>query len=267
MMETLTRLWRKAPQPAVLQLARSRDSDWAGSALPQARRRLCREIRRKVPVADAALDKIVRLTGEFIVQSDDALVEEELRRFCREIAIGAGRQGLRGFLEQYLNSLLTDGTAVAEMIPAADGSGLGAVLLCPAESLAVRRAENGVGLRFYAARDGLPGEEVRWPELILYTPLDPDAGEVWGHSVLEGLEAVSRVWEQILRSTAQNFERAGSLRYAVTYRPGEGERINPREVAETMARECRCTSCWNRSSPNWAYRPSCWDCTGPPPNA
>lgn len=28
MMETLTRLWRKAPQPAVLQLARSRDSDW-----------------------------------------------------------------------------------------------------------------------------------------------------------------------------------------------------------------------------------------------
>ena len=239
MMETLTRLWRKAPQPAVLQLARSRDSDWAGSALPQARRRLCREIRRKVPVADAALDKIVRLTGEFIVQSDDALVEEELRRFCREIAIGAGRQGLRGFLEQYLNSLLTDGTAVAEMIPAADGSGLGAVLLCPAESLAVRRAENGVGLRFYAARDGLPGEEARWPELILYTPLDPDAGEVWGHSVLEGLEAVSRVWEQILRSTAQNFERAGSLRYAVTYRPGEGERINPREVAETMAREWR----------------------------
>ena len=239
MMETLTRLWRKAPQPAVLQLARSRDSDWAASALPQARRRLCREIRRKVPVADAALDKIVRLTGEFIVQSDDALVEEELRRFCREIAIGAGRQGLRGFLEQYLNSLLTDGTAVAEMIPAADGTGLGAVLLCPAESLAVRRAENGVGLRFYAARDGLPGEEVRWPELILYTPLDPDAGEVWGHSVLEGLEAVSRVWEQILRSTAQNFERAGSLRYAVTYRPGEGERINPREVAETMAREWR----------------------------
>lgn len=49
MMETLTRLWRRAPQPAVLQLARSRDSDWAGSALPQARRRLCREIRRKVP--------------------------------------------------------------------------------------------------------------------------------------------------------------------------------------------------------------------------
>ena len=45
-----------------------------------------------------------------------------------------------------------------------------------------------------------------------------------------------RVWEQLLRSTAQNFERAGSLRYAVTYRPGEGERINPREVAETMAR-------------------------------
>lgn len=80
MMETLTRLWRRAPQPAVLQLARSQDSDWAGSALPQARRRLCREIRRKVPVADAALDKIVRLTGEFIVQSDDALVEEERRR-------------------------------------------------------------------------------------------------------------------------------------------------------------------------------------------
>ena len=237
MMETLTRLWRKTPRPAVLQLARSRDPGWADAALPLARRRLCREIRRKVPVADAALDKIVRLTGEFAVRSEDPLVEEELRRFCREAAIGAGRQGLRGFLEQYLSSLLTDGTAVAEMIPAADGSGLGAVLLCPAESLAVRRAPDGLGLEFFAARDGLPDRPVRWPELILFTPLAPDAGEAWGHSVLEGLEAVSRVWEQILHSTAQNFERAGSLRYAVTYRPAEGERVNPREVAETMARE------------------------------
>ena len=115
------------------------------------------------------------------------------------------------------------------------------MLLCPAEALAARRAENGVGLRFDAARgDGLPGEEARWPELILYTPLDPDAGEVWGHSVLEGLEAVSRVWEQILRSTAQNFERAGSLRYAVTYRPGEGERISiPGRWRKPLARERR----------------------------
>ena len=56
MMETLTRLWRKAPQPAVLQLARSRDSDWAASALPQARRRLCREIRRKVPIILGLVD-------------------------------------------------------------------------------------------------------------------------------------------------------------------------------------------------------------------
>ena len=94
MMETLTRIWRKAPQPAVLQLSRGREADWAELQLPQARRRLCREIRRKVPVADAALDKIVRLTGEFTVHSEDPRVEEELRRFCREIAIGAGRQGL-----------------------------------------------------------------------------------------------------------------------------------------------------------------------------
>lgn len=96
MMETLTRLWRRAPQPAVLQLAREPGQRLAASALPQARRRLCREIRRKVPVADAALDKIVRLTGEFIVQSDDALVEEELCRFCREIAIGARTAGTAG---------------------------------------------------------------------------------------------------------------------------------------------------------------------------
>ena len=36
MMETLTRLWRKAPQPAVLQLSRSREADWAELQLPQA---------------------------------------------------------------------------------------------------------------------------------------------------------------------------------------------------------------------------------------
>ena len=86
MMETLTRLWRKAPQPAVLQLSRGREADWAELQLPQARRRLCREIRRKVPVADAALDKIVRLTGEFTVHSEDPRVEEELRRIDQDAA-------------------------------------------------------------------------------------------------------------------------------------------------------------------------------------
>ena len=34
MVETLTRLWRKAPQPAVLQLSRGREADWAELQLP-----------------------------------------------------------------------------------------------------------------------------------------------------------------------------------------------------------------------------------------
>ena len=240
MMESLTRLWRRTPQPAVLQLSRRKSwEDWSDAALPAARRRLCREIRRSIPVADAALDKIVRLTGEFVLTSPDPAVQEELNRLSREIPIGSGRRGLRGFVEQYLSDLLTYGTAVAEMVPDTGSAGLGAVLLCSGDALAVRRADDGVGLRFFAARDGVPGEAVRWPELILYTPLDPAAGELWGHSLLEGLEPVSRLWKKILESTAQNFERAGSLRYAVTYRPADGERINAREVAETMAREWR----------------------------
>ena len=181
------------------------------------------------------LDKLVRLMGAFTVRCEDPAVEQELARFLRRVETGAGRQGLRGFLESYLSDLLTYGGAVGEMLPAPDGRGLAAVVNCPGEAVTVRPAEDGPGLRFYAGPDGLPGREVPYPELILFTPLDPAAGEVWGRSLLEGLEGPAAVLETIFRSMRANFERAGSLRYAVTYRPAAGDPTDPEEAARFVA--------------------------------
>ncbi|MBS4785577.1 MAG: serine/threonine protein phosphatase [Clostridiales bacterium] len=223
--------------PAAVQIPRGRDRPWAEPLLGSAHRGLYENIRQQIPLVDAALDRLVRLLGEFDIRCENEEVRAELERLCRELPTGAGTAGLRGFLERYLDDLLTYGSAVGEILPAADGRGVAAVVNCPGESLLVRPGDTPDRVRFFPAEHGVSGREVACPELILFSALHPRAGEVAGRSLLAGLPFVSDLLMKVYTSMGSNFERAGSLRYAVTYRPEPGERVNTREVAETMARE------------------------------
>jgi hypothetical protein len=62
------------------------------------------EMRKAVPVIDAALDKIVRLTGGFRVLSSRRELQGELDRFVSGVPVGAGAFGLDQFVDVYLDS-------------------------------------------------------------------------------------------------------------------------------------------------------------------
>ena len=230
-------LLRRERPPAAVQISRNRELGLGQSLLSASRRGLYESIRGQIPLVDAALDRIVRLMGEFDILCEDKTAKAELERLCRELPGGAGVQGIRPFLERYLDDLLTYGNAVGEILPAADGRGVAAVLNCPGDSLVVKPGPTPAQLRFFTASQGVEEREVPYPELILFSALHPRSGEVTGRSLLEGLPFVSDILSKIYASIGSNFERAGSLRYAITYRPEPGERVNTREVADTMARE------------------------------
>ena len=258
-------LLRRERPPAAVQISRNRELGLGQSLLSASRRGLYESIRGQIPLVDAALDRIVRLMGEFDILCEDKTAKAELERLCRELPGGAGVQGIRPFLERYLDDLLTYGNAVGEILPAADGRGVAAVLNCPGDSLVVKPGPTPAQLRFFTASQGVEEREVPYPELILFSALHPRSGEVTGRSLLEGLPFVSDILSKIYASIGSNFERAGSLRYAITYRPEPGERVNTREVVDTMAREWS-ASCWNRWWPSWGYPRFCWGCSGPPPS-
>ena len=65
---------------------------------------LYRTIREAVPVVDAAVCKLVRLTGGLRVECADKTAERELAEFLRTVPAGRGQFGFNAFLDSYLDS-------------------------------------------------------------------------------------------------------------------------------------------------------------------
>ena len=78
--------------------------------------RLYEAIREAVPLVDAAITKIVRLTGGFKVSCPNREAGQGLERFLREVRVGASNRGLETFMDIYLDNLLTYGNAVGEIV-------------------------------------------------------------------------------------------------------------------------------------------------------
>ena len=197
--------------------------------------RLYDALRASVPVIDAAIRKIVRLTGGFrltVPEGNDA-AQAILDRFCNTVPVNASGVSLQLFADQMLDSLLTYGNAAGELLT--DENGVPAALLTAHPAVLSVKPE-GPDRCSYALR--LPdGREkpLSAPEHILFAALDPPAGAVCGVSVLRGLPAVSDILLKIFSSIGQNYERAGNVRYAVTYRPDSDALPFAKEHAEEIA--------------------------------
>ncbi len=194
-------------------------------------------MRAAVPIVDAALLKIVRLVGGFELMCENPAAQRRLRQFAEGVQVGAGCQGLAAFVSRYLESLLTYGNAVGEMVLTPAGDSIAALYNAPLQQLEIRPGENPLQCQIYLRRLGesLP---LPRPQLVLFTPLNPPAGEVLGKSLLRGLPSVCGILLKIYESIGNNFERIANLRYAVTYRPqAEADRHNAREIAGAIAKE------------------------------
>ena len=75
---------------------------------------LYRAIREAVPVVDAAICKLVRLTGGLSVQCSSRSAEAALGEFLRTVSVGRGQYGFNAFMDCYLDSLLTCGHVGSE---------------------------------------------------------------------------------------------------------------------------------------------------------
>lgn len=202
-------------------------------------RRLYDALREAVPLIDAAIDKLLRLVGDFEIRCPDRTAEAGLRRFLRAVPAGAAQTGIQAFISSYLSQLLTYGNAVGELVvrdgmPAAlylaslDDVDLKAVT--PLEIQVLRR-ENGRSV------------PVDYPELVFCSALNPPPGSARGVSLLHGLPFVSSVLVRIYHTIGVNWERLGNVRFAVTYKPGQdaADQAFAKERAEQIAGE------WSRA--------------------
>ena len=200
---------------------------------------LYREVREAVPVVDAAILKIVRLTGGFEVSCADKNAQRALAEFIRTVPVGRGQRGINAFLDCYLDSLLTCGRAVGEIVPDAEGREIAAVLCADVSQVEVREGDNPLEFCLCGVDGGGRSVPLEYQDLLLFTPLNPEAGHPYGVSMLRSMPYLTGLLLKIYDAMGKNWDRCGNVRFAVVYKP-QGEEPDgalARERAELLAQE------------------------------
>lgn len=200
---------------------------------------LYRAVREAVPVVDAAIYKLIRMSGGVSVECADRAAEAELREFLRTVNTGRGQFGINAFLDCYLDSLLTCGRAVGEIVPAQDCRGIAALLCGRAEDIEIREGDNPLDFKICGCDENGRMGELPHQNLILFTPLNPEAQNPYGVSLLRSLPFMADVLMKIYHTIGVNWERCGNVRFAVTCAGGEG--VSAAERGQLLAEE------WSRA--------------------
>lgn len=207
------------------------------AALPAAvepcEKELYDRLRFAVPVIDAAIMKIIRLVGGFRVVCSDERFQDDLENFLHNVPVGLTGRSVGCFADNFLDSMLTYGSAVAEIVHDNAEKRIAGIWIGDVSEI---RVENGGSpfVRNYMVKapDGTR-HRIAHPERILYASL------TGGRSLLRGLPALSSILLRIYQCIGQNYDRVGNVRYAVTYKPpsGSGDMMYSRERAQQIARE------------------------------
>ncbi len=200
--------------------------------------RLYRTIREAIPVLDAAVMKIIRLTGGFSVCCEDKKTESELNEFLRKVNAGRSQRGINAFLDNYLDSLITCGRAVGEIVT--DGNREIAAVLCGNVcDVQVKEGLSPLDFVICGRSDSGLFEPLPYQNLILFTPFNPEADSPYGVSIFRSMPFLAEILLKIYNSVGINWERAGNIRYAVVYKP-QGDIIDKayaKERSEQIAKE------------------------------
>ena len=199
-------------------------------------RQLYTTLRESVPIIDAALCKIIRLIGGFKIVTSSAESQKLADSFVKNVRTNGEMTGLESFVLCYLDSLLTYGQAVGEIVPDSDGEGICALYNASLDDVEIRADSSPLKLAVYTLGNGT-AEEPKYPERIFATLLNPKPGTVCGTSILSGLPFVSSILLRIFESVKTNWERVGDIRFAVTLNPDSNGSAVSRENAQAVADE------------------------------
>lgn len=201
-----------------------------------AKAKMFNAVRNTVPVIDAAILKIIRLMGDIQVECSDKNAERALKRFLKTVPTGPVSSGIQSFISSYLDSLLTYGNAVGEMVIGSKSGALIGLLNAHPEDVTLKIEDDPFNPAVYI-NDVAGSSPAPYPERLLISSLNPNPENPLGRSLLDGLPFVSEILTKIFECIGTNWERAGNVRYAVTYNPSGDNGIIPEDCASKIAGE------------------------------
>lgn len=201
--------------------------------------RIYRELREALPVLDAAVGKMVRLCGGFQPKCRNPEAQERLEKFLKTVPCGRGQVGMDSFLSGYLDSLLTYGRAVGEMVVA--GGKLRAVCWGDVTALEAQEGDNPLETVLWGRDEHGLLRPLPYQHLLLFTTMNPEPAHPYGVSLFRGMPFLAEILVKIYNTIGINWEHAGNIRYSVVCKGGEN--LDPavaqergKQVAQQWAR-------------------------------
>ena len=138
-----------------------------------------------------------------------------------------------------MDSLLTCGRAVGELVLDPDGREVAALLCGNAADLEIREGDSPLDFTLCARRENGQIEELPCQELLLFTPFQPETDSPYGVSLLRSMPFLTGILLKIYQAMGMNWERMGNVRFAVVCKPGEDglERTCAQERCRQIAQE------------------------------
>ncbi len=196
--------------------------------LGSAEEQIYRQVRTAVPVLDAAVTKLIRLTGGFEVKCRNAAAQERLENFLRYVPCGRCQEGIDCFLTGFLDNLLTCGRAAGEMV--VSRGKLQAVCWGDVTSLEIHQGNNPLETVIWGPDSHGIVRPLPFQELLLFATLNPEPDHPYGVSMFRGLPFLADVLMKIFHAIGVNWERAGNIRYSVVCKGDEN--LDPAAAAE-----------------------------------
>ena len=175
--------------------------------------RIYRQLREAIPVLDAAVGKLVRLSGGFQVKCKNPVAQRRLEDFLRNVPCGRGQVGIDSFLGGYVDSLLTLGRAVGEIVVAGDR--VRGVCWGDATALEIQQDGSPMDIVLWGPDDTGRLHPLPYQHLLLFTALNPEPEHPYGVSLFRGMPFLAEILMKIYAAIGSNWERAGNVRYSV----------------------------------------------------
>jgi hypothetical protein len=172
--------------------------------------------------------------GGFEFKTNNTNLDKQMNEFFNNINVGGNQRGICAFVDNYMEQLLTYGSAIGEIV--ADENQIYALYNGQLENIDAKRKNNDIDIEFFNTSSGI-ATPIKNQDMILFSVLNPEPAKIYGTSLLRGLPFVSDILLKIYNTIGTNWERVGNLRYAVTYKPQSdgADRAFAKERANQMA--------------------------------
>ncbi len=198
--------------------------------------RIYQQIREAIPVLDAAVGKLIRLSAGFDVRCPSVQNTAQLQQFLKTVNCGRGQRGIDSFLSAYLDSLLVYGRAVGEMVVA--GGHMRGVCWGDVTQLQVREKPDSLDVELCAEDESGQVRPLPYQDLLLFTTMKPEPEHPYGVSLFRGMPFLAEILMKIYQTIGVNWERAGNVRYSVVCKnDGELDPEAAQERGDQIARE------------------------------